>query len=115
MRISIRPALIEFWEIFRDRENTRLAIKVDSVGRVNRKFDLARFRAKPRDLISHRRCSRTPRIKKHVPESMTATKPMASREIMKGGSDSPRRRARMAMKRRIAAKRGIPIENASWP
>src|ERR1700756_949294 len=31
MRVSIRPALIEFREIFRDRENTRLAIEVDSV------------------------------------------------------------------------------------
>ena len=50
---QFRPALIEFWEIFRDRENTWLAIEVDSVGRVDRKLDLSRFRAKPVDLISH--------------------------------------------------------------
>ena len=53
MRVSIRPALIEFWEIFRDRENTRLAIEVDSVSRVDGKFDLARFRSKPGNLIAH--------------------------------------------------------------
>jgi hypothetical protein len=53
MRVSIRPALVEFWEIFRDRENTRLAIEVDSVSRVDGKFDLSRFRSKPGNLIAH--------------------------------------------------------------
>jgi hypothetical protein len=53
MRVSIRPALIELWEIFRDRENTRLAIEVDSVSRVDDEFDLPRFCSKPCDLVSH--------------------------------------------------------------
>src|SRR5579864_1938376 len=53
MRISIRLALIELREILRDRKNTRLAVEVDSVGRVDRKFDLARFCSKPGDLVSH--------------------------------------------------------------
>src|SRR5579872_4788492 len=50
---SIGFAAIELRYVFRHCKNAGLAVEVDSVGRVDRKFDLARFCSKPGDLIAH--------------------------------------------------------------
>src|SRR5439155_6463996 len=50
----IRFSLVEFRKVFRYRENTRFAVKVNSIGGVRGKFHFARFGAKPGDDVSHR-------------------------------------------------------------
>jgi hypothetical protein len=50
---SICFAVIEFRQILGYGKDARLTIEVDPVSRVDRKLDLAGFRAKPGDLISH--------------------------------------------------------------